>query len=235
MRIVLCTSGGFPAAAVLERLLDSPRVELAAILLSTRVLHPGYGLLRGAWEHYRRSGPAYALYLGIAAAPRLRARGVPVLRSKDINRERAWIERLAPDLVVSAFFNHLIGAPVLAAARYGAVNIHPSLLPALKGVDPVFYARLLDRPVLGVSVHRVTPVLDGGNLLAQEELPLLPRESVLAATARLYGQGALLLLESLDAIAAGAPGAPQAGEGSYFSWPSRAQVAELRRKGVRLF
>lgn len=234
MRIVLCTSGGAPAAAVLDRLSASPLVELAGIVHSTRVLDPCYGFLRGVWEQYRKSGLAYTLYLGATVAPRLRARGVPVLRSKSINRDRAWIERLAPDLVLSAFFNHIIGEPVIAAARYGAVNIHPSLLPALKGVDPVFYARLHGNRTLGVSVHRITPVLDGGNLLAQQELPVLPRESVLAATARLYGEGAGLLLESLETIAVGTPGSPQSGEGSYFSWPSPAQVAELRRKGVRL-
>jgi methionyl-tRNA formyltransferase len=235
VKIVLCTSGGFPAAAVLDRLFEAPRVELAAIVLSTRILRPGYGLLRGAWEQYRRSGLAYALYLGVAVAPRLRARGVPVLRSGSINRELAWIERLAPDLVVSAFFNQIIGEPVIAAARHGAINIHPSLLPALKGVDPVFFARLQGRPALGVSVHRVNPVLDGGNLLVQKAFPVLARESVLAATARLYGEGAGLLIGALDAIAAGAPGTPQAGEGSYYTWPSRTEVAELRRKGVRLF
>ncbi len=208
---------------------------LAGILLSTRVLHPRYSFLRGAWEHYRKSGLAYTLYLGMAVAPRLRARGVPVLRSESINRDCAAIERLAPDLLVSAFFNHIIGEPAVAAARYGAVNIHPALLPVFKGVDPVFYARLMDSPVLGVSVHRVTPELDGGNVLAQKKFDVLPRESVLAGTTRLFDAGAGLLLESLDAIAAGASGAPQTGEGSYFSWPSRAQVSALRRKGVRLF
>ena len=234
MRIVVCTRGGFPAATVLKRLFASPRVELAAILLSTRVLRPDYGFLRGAWEHYRKSGLAYTLYLGLAIAPPLRARGVAVLRSKNINRDRAWIERLAPDLLVSAFFDQIIGEPLVAAARYGAVNIHPALLPSFRGVDPVFYARLADSPVLGVSVHRVTPELDRGNLLAQKKFDVRPRESVLATTTRLFGAGAGLLLESLDAIAAGASGTPQTGEGSYHSWPSRAQVADLRRKGVRL-
>ncbi|MBC7804058.1 MAG: hypothetical protein H7Y16_09310 [Candidatus Parcubacteria bacterium] len=234
MRIVLCTSGGYPAAAVLSRLVASPRVELAAILLSTRVMHPGYGFLRGAWELWRRSGLAYACYLGKAVAPRMRARGVALLRSKDINREHAWMARQAPDLIVSAFFNHLIGEPVTGAARYGAVNIHPSMLPQLKGVDPVFYGRLLDSPCLGASVHRVTPEIDGGGVLAQKRIAALPGESVLSTTTRLYGEGAGLLLESLDSIASGYEGAPQPGAGSYFSWPARAQVAQLRRKGIRL-
>jgi len=236
VRVVLCSSGGHPGRAVLARLLGSPRVSIAAIVLSTRVFHPGDGFLRGAWHHARASGLRYALYLARAAAPRLRAPGIPVIRSRDLNRDavRARIEGLAPDLLLSAFFNQHIGEATVAAARLGAVNIHPSLLPALKGVDPVFYARLHGDAALGVSVHRVSPRLDAGNLLAQRAFPVLPGESVLEATARLYGEGAELLLASLDAIEAGAPGTPQSGPGSYFSWPDRAQVAALRRKGVRL-
>lgn len=225
MRIVLCTSGGGAAAAVLQRLRASPRVELAAIVLSTR---------RGAWAHFRRSGLAYLAYLGAAVTPPPRAAGAPLIRTRDVNLEKAGLARLAPDLIVSAFFNQKIGAPLVAAARHGAVNIHPSLLPELKGVDPVFYARLRDAPGLGVSLHRVSPELDGGAILAQRSFPVEREESVLAATARLFGAGAELLLDSLDAIAAGAPGTPQPGPGSYFSWPDRAQVAALRRKGVRL-
>lgn len=236
VRVVLCTSGGHPGRAVLARLLGSPRVSVAAILLSTRVFHPRCGLLRGAWRHARASGLRYALYLARAAAPPLRAPGIPVIRGRDFNRDeaRARIEGLAPELLVSAFFNQRIGEPLARVPRHGAVNIHPSMLPALKGVDPVFYARLHGDAALGVSVHRVSPQFDAGNLLAQRAFPVDPGESVLGATTRLYGEGAALLLDSLDAIEAGAPGTPQSGAGSYHSWPDRAQVAALLRMGVRL-
>lgn len=234
VRIALCTSGGYPAAAVLERLLASSRLQLAGIVHSTRILSPRYGFLRGVWELYRRSGARYTLYLGLASAPRLRAGGVPVLRTRNINENKELIERLAPDLLVSAFFNQRIGQQLAAIPRWGAVNIHPSLLPAFRGVDPVFFAKLRGSPALGVSVHRISPELDRGNILSQKEFPSVPRESVLAGTTRLYRAGAELLIDSLDAIVAGASGTPQADGGNYDSWPSRAQVAELRRKGVRL-
>lgn len=234
MRIVLCTCGGAPGNAVLERLRASPRVTLAGVLLSTRILSPRYGLVRGAWKIYRRTGLRYALYLGMAVAPRLPPLAVPVLRSARVNDEPDAIQRLSPDLIVSAYFNQLFSEPLAALARHGMVNIHPSLLPEYRGVDPVFYARLRDAPSLGASIHRVSPEIDRGNILAQRRLPMLPRESVLAATTRMYGEGAGLLLETLDAIAAGEQGTPQAPGGEYFSWPGRAEVAALRRKGVRL-
>lgn len=221
---------------MLARLLGSPRVTVAAIVLSTRVFHPRYGFLRGAWAHTRASGLRYALYLARAAAPPLRAPGIPLIRSRDLNGGEvlAKLRESAPDLLLSAFFNQRIGEAAVAAARLGALNIHPSLLPERKGVDPVFYARLHGDASLGVSVHRVSPQLDAGNLLAQRAFPVVPGESVLEATSRLYGEGAALLLDALDAIEAGAPGTPQSGAGSYQSWPAPPQVAALGRRGVRL-
>lgn len=234
VRVAFCTSGGLPGALVLGRLLACPRIRVAGIVRSSRVLSASYGFLRGAWEQYRRSGLRYTLYLGLAAAPRLRADGVPVLRTRDLNQERESIERLAPDLLVSAFFNQRIAEAIAAMPRLGAVNIHPSLLPAFKGVDPVFYARLRDSASLGVTLHRISPELDSGDVIAQEPCAAAQDESVLRTTARLYDRGAALLVDSLERLMAREQGSAQAGPGQYDSWPTRVQVASLRRKGVRL-
>lgn len=236
VRTVLCTSGGAPGAAVLARLRACARVRLVGVVLSTRILSARYGPIRGAWEQVRRSGLRYALYLASATAPRLRTADLPVHRTRDVNSPES-LEFLAgaePDLIVCAFFNQKFGEPAAALAHCGAVNIHPSLLPAFRGVDPVFYARLRGAEALGVTVHRVSPELDGGNILAQEAHPLEPGESVLAATVRLYGRGAELLVGALDSIVQCAPGTPQAGATQYDSWPTPQQVRALARRGVRL-
>jgi methionyl-tRNA formyltransferase len=219
VRAVLCTSGGRPGAAVLQILRSSPGIEVAGAVVSTRVLSPRYSFLHGAWEQYRRSGLRYTIYLGMASLGRID--GFP---TRDINQHTAYIAGLKPDLIVSAFFNQRIGESITALAP--ALNIHPSLLPAFKGVDPVFYARLRGAP-LGVTVHRISPELDSGDLIAQQAWD--PGGSVLASTVALYARGAQLLVDSL-----GKPAQPQKGAGNYDSWPTRAEVAALRRKGVRL-
>lgn len=231
MRAVLCTNGGLPGAAALRSLRSSGRIEIAGIVNSTRILSPRYGFLRGAWEQYRLSGLRYTVYLGCTVHAPVPRHGLPAFSTRDINGApaRAFIERLAPELIVSAFFNQRMGEAVRAIAP--AVNLHPALLPAFKGVDPVFYSRLRGAP-LGVTLHRVSPELDAGDILAQRAAAELPGESVLGATVRLFALGAQLLADSLEAIRAG--GTPQAGAGSYDSWPARAEVAALRRKGVSL-
>jgi methionyl-tRNA formyltransferase len=159
----------------------------------------------------------------------LRAEAVPRIRTRDINGDaaRTFIAELNPDLIVSAFFNQRIGE-VIAGLAPAALNIHPSLLPAFKGVDPVFYALLRGAP-LGATVHRISPDLDSGDIVAQRRFEPISGASVLYETISLYVEGARLLVESL-----GMPAALQIGSGNYDSWPTPADVAALRRKGVRL-
>ena len=228
MKAVLCTSGGAPGAAVLRELLRSKEIQVAGVLRSTRVLSARYGFLRGALEQWRRSGLAYTAYLGCALLPRLPAGALAVHATRDVNDapSRAFIERLAPELLVTAFFNQRVGA----WAR--GVNLHPSLLPALRGTDPVFRALARGERRLGVTLHRLAPELDAGDIIAQREAPLLDGESVLGATVRLYALGARLLVESLPEMNSGRPQPPSS---DYASWPTREEVAELRGKGVRLW
>jgi methionyl-tRNA formyltransferase len=232
---VLCTSGGVHGAAVLERLRSCGAIEIAGVILSTCVWRKECSFLQGAFRHWRRSGLPYTLYLGLSSLGRLQAPAMLRTRNIDSPESLAFLRRLAPDLLVSAWFNQRIGDEAAAIPRLGAVNIHPSPLPAYRGVDPVFYARLRGETRLGVSLHRVSAEWDRGNVLAQQSFPVDPTESIRRATTRLFARGADLLIDSLGRIAAGDPGTPQPDAGSYDSWPDRIQVSRLRQNGVRLF
>jgi len=251
VRIVLCTSGGLYGALVMRRLAADPRVQMVGVVLSSRVLRKDYGWLRGAWAQYRLSGLRYLLYLWAATGlaellgrgstlPSVPAQaavlGCPLHVTRDLNDAAgsAFIDGCAPDLLVSAFFNQRIAPHIFTRPAAGAVNIHPSLLPALKGVDPVFFARLRGIRPLGVTLHRVAAELDAGAVLAQAEVPVTSDDSVLASTARLFERGAGLLLEHLEQVLVGDPGSPQVGAGSYDSWPTPEQVQALVKDGGRL-
>jgi folate-dependent phosphoribosylglycinamide formyltransferase PurN len=241
LRIALCTRGGLPGTAVLRTLLSSPRVEVAIIVRSTRMFRRHQGYVAAALQCLRHSGPAYASYLRAATTwggfeACARSHGIALVATGDVNEREACarIASAAPDLLVSAFFNQRIGEAVAQLAPLGAVNIHPSPLPKERGVDPVFRARLRGDPMLGVSVHRISPEWDAGPLLRREELAARDGESVLAATTRLYARGAELLLDALDDVVARLPGTPQVDGGTYDSWPTRAEVVAAARRGIRL-
>jgi methionyl-tRNA formyltransferase len=258
LRVVFCTRGGWFGALVLARLRACERIELCGIVRSSRVYHPEYGFLRGALAYLRRSGLAYSLYLlcatDIAAAvcaigrARSSLRGhaarspaaprpaVPVHATRDLNDDRGlrFLRACAPDLLLSAFFDQPLREAVLAVAKRGSVNIHPSLLPSFRGVEPVLQARLQRASRIGVTVHYMTPALDAGNLLAQEAIEPPPEGSIFATTALLFDRGAQLLLAALERIGAADPGVAQAAGGSYESWPTPGEIRALRQSGGRL-
>ena len=69
---------------------------------------------------------------------------VPAHTTRNLNDPPGlrFLEKCEPDLIVSAFFDQRLRQEALAIPRFGCVNIHPSLLPALRGVDPVLQARI---------------------------------------------------------------------------------------------
>jgi methionyl-tRNA formyltransferase len=250
LRAVLCTCGGLYGALVLRRLRACDRLEICAVVRSSRMLDPRFGPLRGAVEQIRRSGLTYALYLwcsttladwlcsvsGIGAVPSRAAAGTSVYTTRNLNDAQGlkFLAAFAPDLLISAFFNQRLHAPTLALPKHGCLNIHPALLPEAKGVDPVFQALLRGNSPLGVTVHFMTPELDAGQIVAQRYVEAGGRSSVFAITARLFREGAELLANAIDSIAEGATGSPQNGIGSYQSWPTRGEVRQLHARGGAL-
>ncbi|HEY6578954.1 MAG TPA: phosphoribosylglycinamide formyltransferase [Rhizomicrobium sp.] len=106
------------------------------------------------------------------------------------------------------------------------VNIHPSLLPAFKGVD--VHRRILDSGVRisGCTVHFVVPELDSGPIIAQAAIPVLPNDSeatlaarTLAAEHKLYPLALGLMAEGRVRLEDGraAFDGPRLSEGELFS------------------
>jgi methionyl-tRNA formyltransferase len=89
----------------------------------------------------------------------------------------ARFSREPPDLIVSWYWTRRLSAAVLGASRLGAIGVHPSLLPRHRGPNPFFAAIDAGDTVTGVTVHRLTPAYDEGDVLLQEALEVGPRNS----------------------------------------------------------
>ncbi len=88
-------------------------------------------------------------------------------------------------LVCLAGFMRLVGRPMLEAFRDAVLNIHPSLLPAFPGIDAQRQALEHGVKVSGVTVHLVTPELDGGPIVLQRAVPVLSDDTVNSLAARI--------------------------------------------------
>jgi methionyl-tRNA formyltransferase len=162
--------------------------------------------------------------------------GLRVFKTRNINDAEVlrFLSACSPDLLVSAFFNQRLHAATLVLPKCGCVNIHPSLLPDAKGVDPVFQALLPGASPLGVTVHFMSPELDAGRIIAQRSVGGEAGSSVFATTALLFREGAELLAAAMEQIARGSTGTPQNGAGSYQSWPTRQELRVLHASGGAL-
>jgi phosphoribosylglycinamide formyltransferase-1 len=89
----------------------------------------------------------------------------------------ARIDEYAPGLVVLAGYMRVLSPPFVARYAGRLLNIHPSLLPALRGLDT--HQRVLASGAAwhGCSVHFVSDELDGGPLIAQARVPVLPGDT----------------------------------------------------------
>jgi len=116
---------------------------------------------------------------------------------------RAAIDASGAKLVVLAGFMRILSPAFTALYAGRLLNIHPSLLPAYKGLHT--HQRVLEAgdPVHGVTVHYVTGELDGGPLILQARVPVLPGDTIDSLSARVQQQEYIIYPEVINWIATG--------------------------------
>lgn len=80
------------------------------------------------------------------------------------------ISSLKIDLICLLWWSYIIKPEVYSIPIYGAINIHPALLPFNKGKDPNFWA-IVDGNPTGVTIHRINEIVDSGDILFQSMVP----------------------------------------------------------------
>jgi methionyl-tRNA formyltransferase len=117
---------------------------------------------------------------------------------------------LRPDVLAVACFPWLLPPPWLELSPGGALNIHPSLLPAYRGPAPLFWQLRAGETRTGVTVHRIDEGVDTGDIVARVEVPFADGLARDGLEACLAAAGARLLAEALRAPGPARP-QPKAG------------------------
>ena len=104
--------------------------------------------------------------------------GIPHVRLAHKEEEQMikLFETWRVDLIVLAGYMRVIQNP--SAFPAPIINIHPSLLPKYKGLHAIEQALDSGDDVTGVSVHYVNEELDGGEIILQQEVPILPNDNI---------------------------------------------------------
>jgi methionyl-tRNA formyltransferase len=114
------------------------------------------------------------------------ARGLPAIRARGRDATvPAFLAQAAPDLLWITDYRYLLPSALLTSARYGAVNLHPSLLPHYRGRAPLNWAILHGEREVGLTAHVVDAGMDSGDILAQHRLVLADDDDVGDALERL--------------------------------------------------
>lgn len=113
------------------------------------------------------------------------------------------VDACRPDLIVCAGYMRLISAGAVEARRGRLLNIHPSLLPAFKGLRTHAQAIAAGARQHGASVHYVTPDLDGGPVIAQVRVPVQPGDDADTLGRRVLVREHALLVATIGLVAAG--------------------------------
>ncbi|GHE85888.1 phosphoribosylglycinamide formyltransferase [Aliiroseovarius zhejiangensis] len=147
---------------------------------------------------------------GLAKAQAL---GIPtaVVDHRDFKGDRAGfegalsnaLEQARPDIICLAGFMRILTAGFTGKWSGRCLNIHPSLLPKYKGLNT--HQRALDAgdAEAGCSVHEVTAELDGGPILGQARVPILPDDTAATLAARVLEQEHRLYPAVLRCFASG--------------------------------
>ena len=115
------------------------------------------------------------------------------------------LQAAGTELVVLAGFMRVIKAPLLEGFAGRIINIHPSLLPQFKGLKAWEQAFDAGVPETGCSVHWVDASLDGGAVIQQKVVPVLPDDTADTLYQRIQAQEHLLLPEVIGKLAAERP------------------------------
>jgi methionyl-tRNA formyltransferase len=194
MRAVLFGSGSPLSRAVLAAL--GERGALAAVVV------PSDGPPRTprsavrALAHWRARRP----FLGLA-----RELGVPVVRhARGANSAlQASLATLSPDLLCVAAFPFRLASSILGIPRWGALNVHPSLLPRHRGPAPLFWTYHADDRETGVTIHWMDERLDTGDIVLQQAVPIGRGRPLTDLYQELCSRGTALLMSALDAVETG--------------------------------
>lgn len=176
------------ACASLEALLHTPEFEVVAV-----VTQPD----RPAGRDLKLQ-PSPVKKTAVAA-------GLSVLQPEKARHPEfiAQLQSLAPGLIVVAAYGQILPKAILELAPHGCINVHTSLLPKYRGAAPIQWAILNGDAETGVTIMKVAPSLDTGDILSQQTTPIAPSDNAETLHDRLARIGAELLIPTIHEFVAG--------------------------------
>lgn len=130
------------------------------------------------------------------------AHEIPVYQPEKLNDSETLktLLNMECDLIVTAAFGQLLPESLLTHPKYGAVNVHASLLPKYRGGAPIHQAIIDGESETGVTIMYMVKKLDAGDIISQRAIPIQEDDNVGTMHDKLSELGTSLLRDTLPAI-----------------------------------
>ena len=128
---------------------------------------------------------------------------IPIFQPKHIKEEYKELLELDFDMIITCAYGQIIPTILLDYPKYGAINVHASLLPKLRGGAPIHKAIINNYPSTGVTIMYMAPEMDSGDIISQVETPIYKEDNLESLHDRLSVMGTKLLLDTIPNIVSG--------------------------------
>ena len=125
---------------------------------------------------------------------------IEVFQPEKIKQNYKKILDKKPDIIITCAYGQIIPSIILQAPKYGCINVHGSLLPALRGGAPIHWAIMNGYKKTGMTIMQMSEKMDAGDIISQESLTIGDDEILESLYKRMSILGRDLLLKTLPDI-----------------------------------
>lgn len=120
--------------------------------------------------------------------------------TSNINNEEELIKKYNPNIIIIIDHGTILDENILKIPKFGCINLHPSILPKLRGSSPIQYAILNGCKKTGVSVIKINNKIDAGNILKIKRCKILDTDNYITLSKKLNKLGFISLKETINEI-----------------------------------
>lgn len=117
-----------------------------------------------------------------------------------IKEDYKYILEKNPDIIITCAYGQIIPNELIETPKYGAINVHASLLPKLRGGAPIHHAIIDGYKKTGITIMYMSSKMDAGDIISQKEITINEKENVGTLHDKLSKIGTELLKETLPLI-----------------------------------
>ena len=125
---------------------------------------------------------------------------IEVYQPENIKKEYQKILDLKPDIIITCAYGQIIPEVLLNAPKYGAINVHGSLLPHFRGGAPIHHAIINGDKATGITIMYMDKKMDAGDIISQREIAIAENDTLDSLYEKMSHVGEELLIETLPSV-----------------------------------